>query len=56
MLTIKVQMAPEKEEALRKRIGQHGGPLNAYLLPFLNAIADGTLVLTPQAIAHPKAA
>lgn len=48
MLTIKVQMTPEKEEALRNRVAAHGGPLNAYLLPWLNLIADGVAVLTPQ--------
>ena len=48
MVTIKVEMTPEKEEAFRRVIGKHSGAMNAYVLPFLNAIADGTLVLTPQ--------
>jgi hypothetical protein len=51
MVTIKVEMAPEKEEAFRRVVGKHGGAMNAYVLPFLNAIADGTLVLTPQFVA-----
>ena len=56
MLTIKVEMAPEKEAALRKRIGKHGGPINAFLLPYLNLIADGQLVLVPQFVAPQKEA
>jgi hypothetical protein len=41
-------MHPAKEAALRKLVAQHGGPLNGYLLPFLNMIADGVLTLAPE--------
>lgn len=48
MVTIKVEMNPEKEAALRARVAQHGGALNAYVLPFLNMLAEGTLTLEPR--------
>lgn len=48
MITIKVEMTPEKEDAFRKVVGKHGGPMNAYLLPYLNAIADGLLTMVPH--------
>lgn len=48
MLTIKVEMNPEREAALRQKIAKHGGAINAYMLPFINAIADGTLVMVPH--------
>jgi hypothetical protein len=55
MLTIKVEMHPDREAALRSKIAKHGGPINNYLLPFLNAIADGTLPMVPE-LAQPAPA
>jgi hypothetical protein len=48
MLTIKVEMHPDREAALRSKVAKHGGPINNYLLPYLNAIADGTLTMVPE--------
>lgn len=48
MITIKVQMEPKKEEAFIKIVGAHGGPMNAFMLPYLNAIAEGRLVMAPH--------
>lgn len=47
MLTIKVAMHPDREATLRFKIAKHSGPINNYLLPYLNAIADGPLTMVP---------
>jgi hypothetical protein len=48
MVTIKFELPAEREEALRTIVRNYGGAMNAYFLPFVNAVIDGTLVMSPQ--------
>ncbi|GGG34189.1 hypothetical protein GCM10011378_08260 [Hymenobacter glacieicola] len=47
MLTIKVNLSPENEAAIRSQAAKAGVPINAYVAPFLNAVADRTLQMVP---------
>jgi hypothetical protein len=48
---LKVYTTPYIEDAIRKQASKLGVPYSHYLAPFLKAIADGQLLLTPQ-LAH----
>jgi len=53
MLTIKVNLNPENEASIRAQAAKAGLAINAYLAPFLNAVADKSLQLVPQLL-EPK--
>lgn len=48
MLTIKANLVEANEDAIRSQAAKAGIPINAYLAPFLNAIATGQLVMVPH--------
>lgn len=48
MLTIKANLVEANEDAIRAQAAKAGVPINAYLAPFLNAIATGQLVMVPH--------
>lgn len=45
-----MELAPKPivEKKLKQKAAQAGVSLNAYLAPYLNAIAEGTLVMVPH--------
>lgn len=45
---LKVFPQPTTEDQIRKKAAKAGVPITQYLAPFLNAIADGTLVMVPH--------
>jgi hypothetical protein len=45
---LKVFPATPTEDAIRKKAAKAGLPITQYLAPFLNAIADGSLVMVPH--------
>jgi hypothetical protein len=51
---IKLSPATPIEEKIRKQAADLNVPITQYLAPFLQAIAEGWLVMVPHFPAHPQ--
>lgn len=47
MITIKANLHPDMEAAIRDQAEKAGLPINAYLMPILNAVGAGRLTVGP---------